>query len=118
VTPRTGSASGSDSKAKHGRSSSCSKQLVSFTNNRAQEPPRVANFEDRLKSIITSVLNEDQQNRQQQQALLSTNGYSNASVVNTSTGSYGSNYYGGTGPSNYSTSSGIEVGKRLIHPGQ
>ncbi|XP_046998857.1 histone-lysine N-methyltransferase, H3 lysine-79 specific isoform X1 [Schistocerca americana] len=33
---------------------------------RGQEPPRVANFEDRLKSIITSVLNEDQQNRQQQ----------------------------------------------------
>lgn len=31
-----------------------------FTSNRAQEPPRVANFEDRLKSIITTVLNEDQ----------------------------------------------------------
>ena len=27
------------------------------------QPPRVANFEDRLKSIITSVLNEDQANR-------------------------------------------------------
>nr|CAD7571106.1 unnamed protein product [Timema californicum] len=40
---------------------------ASFNNNRAQEPPRLANFEDRLKSIITSVLNEDQQNRQQQQ---------------------------------------------------
>lgn len=37
------------------------------TNNRVQEPPRVANFEDRLKSIITSVLNEDQQNRSKQQ---------------------------------------------------
>ncbi|XP_063981184.1 histone-lysine N-methyltransferase, H3 lysine-79 specific isoform X3 [Diachasmimorpha longicaudata] len=35
--------------------------------NRIQEPPRVANFEDRLKSIITSVLNEDQQNRTKQQ---------------------------------------------------
>lgn len=35
----------------------------SFTSNRAQEPPRVANFEDRLKSIITTVLNEDQQAR-------------------------------------------------------
>lgn len=35
--------------------------------NRTQEPPRVANFEDRLKSIITSVLNEDQQNRSKQQ---------------------------------------------------
>ncbi|XP_033226920.1 histone-lysine N-methyltransferase, H3 lysine-79 specific isoform X2 [Belonocnema kinseyi] len=34
---------------------------------RIQEPPRVANFEDRLKSIITSVLNEDQQNRNKQQ---------------------------------------------------
>lgn len=32
-----------------------------------QEPPRIANFEDRLKSIITSVLNEDQQNRSKQQ---------------------------------------------------
>ncbi|XP_049817740.1 histone-lysine N-methyltransferase, H3 lysine-79 specific isoform X3 [Aethina tumida] len=30
---------------------------------RSQEPPKIANFEDRLKSIITSVLNEDQQNR-------------------------------------------------------
>lgn len=37
------------------------------TANRTQEPPRVANFEDRLKSIITSVLNEDQQNRNKQQ---------------------------------------------------
>lgn len=111
ATPRTGSTMGSDSKTKHGRSSSGgSKQLVSFTSNRAQEPPRVANFEDRLKSIITSVLNEDQQNRQQQQALMNTNGYSNASVVNTSNG-YASSYYGGTGPSNYSTSSGMEVGK-------
>ncbi|KAK0181553.1 hypothetical protein PV327_003828 [Microctonus hyperodae] len=34
---------------------------------RVQEPPRVVNFEDRLKSIITSVLNEDQQNRSKQQ---------------------------------------------------
>lgn len=46
---------------------------ITFTNNnsnnsnRAQEPPRVANFEDRLKSIITTVLNEDQHNRKQQQ---------------------------------------------------
>ncbi|KAG5876348.1 hypothetical protein JTB14_003670 [Gonioctena quinquepunctata] len=31
-----------------------------------QEPPRIANFEDRLKSIITSVLNEDVQNRTKQ----------------------------------------------------
>lgn len=34
-----------------------------FANPRPQEPPKIANFEDRLKSIITSVLNEDQQNR-------------------------------------------------------
>lgn len=33
---------------------------------KAQEPPRFTNFEDRLKSIITSVLNEDQQNRAKQ----------------------------------------------------
>lgn len=39
------------------------KEKQSFTSNRAQEPPRLANFEDRLKSIITSVLNEDQNNR-------------------------------------------------------
>ncbi|TGZ54651.1 Histone-lysine N-methyltransferase, H3 lysine-79 specific [Temnothorax longispinosus] len=37
--------------------------------NRTQESPRVANFEDRLKSIITSVLNEDQQNRNKQQQM-------------------------------------------------
>ncbi|XP_017782818.1 PREDICTED: histone-lysine N-methyltransferase, H3 lysine-79 specific-like isoform X2 [Nicrophorus vespilloides] len=34
---------------------------------RPQEPPRIANFEDRLKSIITSVLNEDQQTRSKSQ---------------------------------------------------
>lgn len=34
---------------------------------RTQEPPKIANFEDRLKSIITSVLNEDQQNRAKSQ---------------------------------------------------
>ncbi|CAG9817009.1 unnamed protein product [Phaedon cochleariae] len=33
---------------------------------KAQEPPRLPNFEDRLKSIITSVLNEDVQNRTKQ----------------------------------------------------
>ncbi|XP_044256233.1 histone-lysine N-methyltransferase, H3 lysine-79 specific [Tribolium madens] len=35
---------------------------------RAQEPPRLADFEDRLKSIITSALNEDQQNRNRAQS--------------------------------------------------
>lgn len=34
---------------------------------RPQEPPRITNFEDRLKSIITSVLNEDQHNRNKSQ---------------------------------------------------
>lgn len=33
---------------------------------RTSEPPRVVNFEDRLKSIITSVLNEDEQFRTKQ----------------------------------------------------
>ncbi|KAL6419907.1 hypothetical protein ACFW04_011071 [Cataglyphis niger] len=37
--------------------------------NRTQEPPKIANFEDRLKSIITSVLNEDQQERTKQQQM-------------------------------------------------
>ncbi|XP_057663160.1 histone-lysine N-methyltransferase, H3 lysine-79 specific-like isoform X1 [Diorhabda carinulata] len=38
---------------------------VQINNNivKGQEPPRLTNFEDRLKSIITSVLNEDVQNR-------------------------------------------------------
>lgn len=30
---------------------------------KVQESPKVINFEDRLKSIITSVLNEDQEQR-------------------------------------------------------
>lgn len=34
---------------------------------RANEPPKLADFEDRLKSIITSALNEDQQNRNRAQ---------------------------------------------------
>ncbi|KAG7203020.1 hypothetical protein KM043_010146 [Ampulex compressa] len=48
-------------------SSSQSQANNKETTSRTQEPPRVANFEDRLKSIITSVLNEDQQNRSKQQ---------------------------------------------------
>lgn len=35
-------------------------------NRHTSEPPRVVNFEDRLKSIITSVLNEDEQYRSKQ----------------------------------------------------
>ncbi|XP_012214481.1 histone-lysine N-methyltransferase, H3 lysine-79 specific [Linepithema humile] len=54
-------------------SSSISSTQSQMTNkdasSRTQEPPRVANFEDRLKSIITSVLNEDQQNRNKQQQM-------------------------------------------------
>lgn len=39
----------------------------SYVTQKAQEPPKIANFEDRLKSIITSVLNEDHQNRTKSQ---------------------------------------------------
>lgn len=42
--------------------------------NKPQESPKVINFEDRLKSIITSVLNEDQEQRKAQQV---TQGYYN-----------------------------------------
>lgn len=37
-----------------------------YNQNRIPEPPRVVNFEDRLKSIITSVLNEDEHFRSKQ----------------------------------------------------
>uniref|UniRef100_A0A8D8QP90 Histone-lysine N-methyltransferase, H3 lysine-79 specific n=2 Tax=Cacopsylla melanoneura TaxID=428564 RepID=A0A8D8QP90_9HEMI len=37
-----------------------------FTANRVQEPPRVDYFEDRLKLIITNVLNEDKDSRHKQ----------------------------------------------------
>ncbi|XP_020295581.1 histone-lysine N-methyltransferase, H3 lysine-79 specific [Pseudomyrmex gracilis] len=50
-------------------SSTLSQSVNKDASDRNQEPPRVANFEDRLKSIITSVLNEDQQNRNKQQQL-------------------------------------------------
>lgn len=50
-------------------SSTQSQMANKDASNRTQEPPRVANFEDRLKSIITSVLNEDQQNRNKQQQM-------------------------------------------------
>lgn len=50
--------------------SSSQSQMNKDVTSRTQEPPRVANFEDRLKSIITSVLNEDQQNRNKQQMQL------------------------------------------------
>lgn len=43
--------------------------------NKVQESPKVINFEDRLKSIITSVLNEDQEQRKAAQG--STTGFSN-----------------------------------------
>lgn len=38
-----------------------------YVTQKPQEPPRIPNFEDRLKSIITSVLNEDHQNRTKSQ---------------------------------------------------
>jgi len=50
-------------------SSTQSQMTNKDASSRTQEPPRVANFEDRLKSIITSVLNEDQQNRNKQQQM-------------------------------------------------
>lgn len=62
-------ASLSFSTASSANSSTPSPQTVNKDANRTQEPPRVANFEDRLKSIITSVLNEDQQNRTKQQQM-------------------------------------------------
>lgn len=43
-----------------------SKSTYIYNTNRISEPPRVVNFEDRLKSIITSVLNEDEQFRSKQ----------------------------------------------------
>lgn len=41
---------------------------TAYVTQKAQEPPKIANFEDRLKSIITSVLNEDHQNRTKSQS--------------------------------------------------
>lgn len=62
-------ASLSFSNASSANSPTPSPQIGNKDANRTQEPPRVANFEDRLKSIITSVLNEDQQNRTKQQQM-------------------------------------------------
>lgn len=62
-------ASLSFSNASSANSSTPSPQTTNKDASRTQEPPRVANFEDRLKSIITSVLNEDQQNRTKQQQM-------------------------------------------------
>lgn len=74
----------------------CHPKQTGPTTGRGQEPPRVANFEDRLKSIITSVLNEDHQNRQQQSshnlqvtAPQSASSYSHiGNVTNTVTGTF------------------------------
>lgn len=49
------------------KSNTSKEKQQSVNGNRTQEPPRLANFEDRLKSIITSVLNEDQNSRSRQQ---------------------------------------------------
>ena len=57
-----------DSTAKTKWKSQHVKEKQSYNANRTQEPPRLDNFEDRLKSIITSVLNEDQNNRDRQQS--------------------------------------------------
>lgn len=55
-------------KTSHTTYSTVNMPNVTTNNNvsKNQEPPRITNFEDRLKSIITSVLNEDQQNRSKQ----------------------------------------------------
>ncbi|XP_066158714.1 histone-lysine N-methyltransferase, H3 lysine-79 specific-like isoform X1 [Euwallacea fornicatus] len=47
-------------------STATSSTSTNTQNLKVQEAPRIANFEDRLKSIITSVLNEDQQTRTKQ----------------------------------------------------
>lgn len=59
-------------------------QLMYNTNNRLQDPPRLPNFEDRLKSIITTVLNEDQQNRSQMQSQATRNTWNSRSSSLTS----------------------------------
>ncbi|KAK9890270.1 hypothetical protein WA026_010379 [Henosepilachna vigintioctopunctata] len=66
----------------------------------SQEPLRIANFEDRLKSIITSVLNEDQQNRAKTQSQpvpvvhqAQQNNYSVPTSVATSQASFSSQTY-------------------------
>lgn len=47
---------------------------------KVQESPKVINFEDRLKSIITSVLNEDQEQRKAARQPTPTHGYNNGYV--------------------------------------
>ncbi|XP_073994483.1 DOT1 like histone lysine methyltransferase grappa isoform X2 [Rhodnius prolixus] len=66
INSRTGSRPGNNGLER------CS-NVTSFSSNRAQEPPRIANFEDRLKSIITTVLNEDQHARTQYKANMQQN---------------------------------------------
>lgn len=61
----------------------CTKVAANYSSNRTSEPPRVVNFEDRLKSIITSVLNEDLIDRSKQTP--NSNKYNNASSNTTTT---------------------------------
>lgn len=60
---------------------------------KVQESPKVINFEDRLKSIITSVLNEDQEQRKASRPAQShayANGYVRSSAPHGAHGSHGS----------------------------
>ncbi|XP_037298639.1 histone-lysine N-methyltransferase, H3 lysine-79 specific isoform X3 [Manduca sexta] len=55
---------------------------------KVQESPKVINFEDRLKSIITSVLNEDQEQRKASRQPTPTHGYGNGYVRQPGGGAY------------------------------
>ncbi|KAJ8735467.1 hypothetical protein PYW07_007087 [Mythimna separata] len=66
---------------------------------KVQESPKVINFEDRLKSIITSVLNEDQEQRKASRPSQNhsySNGYVRSGAPHGSHGSHGSHGAHGT----------------------
>lgn len=71
---------------------------------KVQESPKVINFEDRLKSIITSVLNEDQEQRKASRPTQNhaySNGYVRSSAPHGPHGAHGTHphaYPRGTGP--------------------
>ncbi|KAL3290226.1 hypothetical protein HHI36_023583 [Cryptolaemus montrouzieri] len=92
---------------------SSSNNIVPVSNNHKhfkghQEPLRIANFEDRLKSIITSVLNEDQQNRSKTQSQpvpvshqTQQNSYSAPPTLATSQSSFTPQHYNNNYPGMY-----------------
>lgn len=55
---------------------------------KVQESPKVINFEDRLKSIITSVLNEDQEQRKASRQVTPSSPYSNGYVTGRPTAAF------------------------------